>query len=437
MTMKRTNGWRLVMGLALALIILGLALRQGTFIALALPFLITLAVGIYTSPNPQNVRLNAQRWLSREQAQGSEEISVTLAVLNAGERLDQVQLVDRAPSGLKLVRGEPYRSGPLAAGETLRWEYTASAERGLFTFSNVHASVTDWLGLTCLELDLPALGRLAVLPGYEKLEEISIRPRRTRVYAGTVKARESGAGVEFFGTRQYQPGDELRWINWKASARREASAQAQLITNAFEQERAADVGIVLDARQASYVQDGDRALFEAAVRAAASLARLLLRLGNRVALLTYGDFLAWAVPGYGKLQEQKILESLTPVSLGNSAVFAELDNLPVRLFPRGSQIVIVSPLLEEDVPFLKHLRAQGYQVLLISPDPINYEMKRLDRRVAAVELAERIARLERETVLTQLRRAGIQVVDWDIEHPLRAALQGALGRRWARWRSMR
>lgn len=433
MSIKRTGGWRLLMGLALALIILGLALRQGRLIALALPFLIMLGAGIYASPNPRHLRLSARRMLSREQARGGEEISVALEIVNRGPDLDQVKFIDRVPSGLMIVGGEPSHSGPLVAGESLRWEYAVSSDRGLFEFSGLYVVASDWLGLSRLELALPAPGRVAVLPDYEELERLAIQPRRTRIYAGAVKARESGSGVEFFGTREYQPSDELRWINWKASARREASAQPQLISNAFEQERAADVGIILDARQMSYVQNGDRALFEAAIKATASLARLLLRLGNRVALLPYGDFLAWTVPGYGKRQEQKLLEALTAVRLGKSAVFAELDNLPVRLFPSGSQIVIVSPLLPEDVPFIRHLRARGYQVLLVSPDPITFELARLDRHPAAVQLAARIARLEREAILTQLRQSGVQVVDWDIELPLRAALRVALGRRWARW----
>ncbi|HED03629.1 MAG TPA: DUF58 domain-containing protein [Candidatus Fraserbacteria bacterium] len=432
MRLKRTGRWWLLVSLALLLVLSGLALRSGHLIALALPLLIVLAAGIYQGLDTRQLRLEVHRSLSRSQLPAGQPASVGLEVLNTGTDLDSVRLRDLTPLGLTVTSGETEHRGALAQTQRCRWEYTVQAERGLFEFGALRVQVQDWLGLTQLELDLPAPGRLAVLPRSVVLDPIAIRPRRTRVYAGTVKARESGAGIEFFGTREYQPGDELRWINWKASARYQALGQAKLISNAFEQERASDVGIVLDARQASYLRDG-QGLFEAAIVAAASVASSLLESGNRVALLIYGDFLSWTMPGYGARQQQKILQALTAARPGKSAVFAELDNLPVRLFPAGSQIVILSPLLPDDPPFIEHLRARGYQVLLISPDPISFELPRLELRLPEVQLALRIARLEREATLTRLRRAGVRVANWEIERPLRAALRTALARRWTRW----
>ena len=90
----------------------------------------------------------------------------------------------------------------------------------------------------------------------ERIEKLKISPRRTRVYSGVIRSRESGAGVEFFGTRAYVPGDPLRHLNWKAGARWDL-----LITNLFEQERVADVGIILDARSLVEIRaDGNRSL---------------------------------------------------------------------------------------------------------------------------------------------------------------------------------
>ncbi|MCK7482209.1 MAG: DUF58 domain-containing protein [Candidatus Moduliflexus flocculans] len=78
------------------------------------------------------------------------------------------------------------------------------------------------------------------------------------------------------GTRPFVDGDPQRHINWKASARWDT-----LITNLFEQERIADIGIVLDARKVAEVSNGDESLFEHSVQAAAGLARYFLGKGNR------------------------------------------------------------------------------------------------------------------------------------------------------------
>jgi len=82
------------------------------------------------------------------------------------------------------------------------------------------------------------------LPPVRRIRRVAIRPRRTNVYSGTIPARLGGPGVEFFGVREYARGDPPAWINWNISARHPQS----LYSNEFEQERVADIGIVLDSR---------------------------------------------------------------------------------------------------------------------------------------------------------------------------------------------
>ena len=255
------------------------------------------------------------------------------------------------------------------------------------------------------------------------MRQVAIRPLRTRAYAGSVPARQGGAGIAFYGVREYQPGDPLRWVNWRMSARH----RHQVFTNEFEQERVADVGLILDARRRSDVRGSDGMLFEHAVAATASLALAFLNDGNRVGLLVYGGLLNWTFPGYGKLQRKRILEALARAETGGSMVFESFDYLPTRFFPAKSQLVLVSPLCDSDPPMLVHLRARGYQLLVISPDPVSFEARMLGAR-PDVELAARIALLERALLLRKLRRAGIQVVDWQVDQPLDRVVHASLDR---------
>jgi len=141
-----------------------------------------------------------------------------------------------------------------------------------------------------------------------------------------------------------------------------------LYANEFQQERAADVGIILDGRTRTNEFAHGHSLFEHSVQAAAALTDALLSQGNRVGLLVYAAFLRWAIPGYGKIQREKILFALAHARAGGSDVFADLEHLPTRLFPPESQIILVSPLHDDDVKPLVQLRARGYQVLVISPN---------------------------------------------------------------------
>jgi uncharacterized protein (DUF58 family) len=269
-----------------------------------------------------------------------------------------------------------------------------------------------------------AKGRLFILPPVTRVRHIAIRPRRTRVYAGTIPARAGGPGTEFFGVREYHPGDSPHSINWRASARYTDT----LYANEYQQERVADVGVVLDGRLRTNEFAGNHSLFEYSVRAAASIADALLNQGNRVGLLLYASYLGWTFPGYGKIQRERILHALANARTGESQVFDNLQHIPTRLFPPESQLVFVSPLSEDDLKPLIQLRAQGYDVLVISPNPVKFELSYLPASNPRVGLAGRVLHMERLLLLQRLQRASIFVLDWDVSEPFDSLVKRTLSR---------
>jgi uncharacterized protein (DUF58 family) len=265
---------------------------------------------------------------------------------------------------------------------------------------------------------------LFVPPPVSRVRNIAIRPRRTRVHSGMIPARAGGTGTEFFGVREYQPGDPPRAINWRASARYSDS----LYANEYQQERVADVGIILDGRPRTNEFARGRSLFEHSVQATASLADTLLNQGNRVGLLLYASYLRWTFPGYGKIQRERILHALANAQTGDSQVFYDLTYIPTRLFPSESQLVFVSPLADDDLKPLIQLRARGYDVLVVSPNPVKFELAYLPRSNPSFELAGRVVRMERLLLLQKLQRAGIHVLDWDVAEPFDLLVRRRLGR---------
>jgi len=218
-------------------------------------------------------------------------------------------------------------------------------------------------------------------------------------------------------------------INWKATARHPRA----FFTNEFEQERVADVGLILDARQRCYPRSKEGSLFEYAVLAAAALAEAFLNDGNRVGMFIYGRVVDWTFPGYGKVQKERIMQALAMAEPGAHTLFDKLEHLPKRLFPSHSQLVFISPLLKDDQQTLFQLRARRYQVLVISPDPISFEEGGL-RPHPDFEVGRRIALLERTLMLRKLRQAGIQVVNWPVNTPFYHVVGSSLIRQpfWSR-----
>jgi uncharacterized protein (DUF58 family) len=403
------------------LVLLGFITLQGRLLVLALPFLVYLGAGLLYRPGV--VRLKAERTLSGERIPYGATVTVKMRVTNEGPSLENVLLEDVIPPGLKVIDGESRTLAALRAGETIEMEYTLSGPRGFFELSGVQATASDHLGLFRKQIKLEVPGRFFVLPQVHRLPQVTIRPRRTRVYAGLVPARRGGPGVEFFGVREYQPGDSRRWINHRASGRFEQT----LFVNEFEQERAVDVGLILDIRQATNLYAGNHSLLEYSVRATATLADTFLNRGNRVGLFIYGGFVDWTFPSYGRIQRERIMQALARAKLQESQVFKNLSYLPTRLFPIRSQLVLVSPLQSTDLDDLVSLRARGYQLLIISPDPIDFESKILGPS-HHVALAARIARLERAHLFHHLRQAGVRIFEWEVDAPFHQIARYALSR---------
>jgi uncharacterized protein (DUF58 family) len=415
--------WRtFLLAIALyALVIAGLITLQGRFLALALLLALYFLAGLLHAP--AEPRLEIHRSLSAERVLAGTPVTVTLTLTNLGSALDEIQVEDQISSGLKVIEGTARRMFSLKNGQTLKWTYTIRAGRGYYPFPALRVTVRDHFGLVQRERTFSTPGHLFVLPPVLRLQRIVIRPRQTRVYSGTIPARVGGAGVEFFGVREYQPGDSPHRINWHVSAR-----QTQAIfTNEFEQERVADVGIVLDGRYRTNVIGSDRSLFEYSVLAATALADAFISQGNRVGLLLYGRYLNWTFPGYGKIQRERLLQALSHAEPGESQVFSDLAHIPTRLFPAHSQIVLISPLAEDDLSVLISLRSRGYQVMVISPNPVTFEQEKLPS-TPETALAARVIHLERRLLLMKLQRAGIQVLDWDVKQPFEQAAGAAFGR---------
>ncbi len=272
------------------------------------------------------------------------------------------------------------------------------------------------------EEEVPCPAPLTVLPRYEELSRIEIRPSRTLIYSGTVRARRAGEGIEFFGTREYVPGDNLRRLDWKAYAR-----LGRLVVNEYEEERASHVTVVLDARERANRYRGENSLFDYSVRAAAALCHYFLQNGNRVGLLIYGTYLDWVMPGYGRRHDGCIMQALARADTGTTLVFEQLRYLPTRLFPRGSQLILVSPLLPGDEEILCLLQFSGYKVLVIIPSPLTFESEGL-QDTPEVHLAKRILSIERSAMLRRLSAATVRWLGWDVRHPLAPQLKAMYGR---------
>jgi uncharacterized protein (DUF58 family) len=228
------------------------------------------------------------------------------------------------------------------------------------------------------------------------------RSSRTRPWPGSRPASTTGVGAEPVGAVPYAPGAAVRRINWRRTMQRR-----EWYVTEFAVERAQDVVVVVDATVES-ARDGESTL-DATVRGAAHLARAHLEAGDRVGLVTITPAVGWVVPGLGRRHLVRVLHALTSLGERDSVVPPDLDRLPPAAVPRGSLVVVLSPLLsEQSVAIVGDLRRRGHPVLLVevSPDDPDDGGEPLGRT------AVRLWRLERRATLLALQDRGVRVLQW-------------------------
>jgi uncharacterized protein (DUF58 family) len=400
----------IIAGISLAALIF----RKADIAWMTLPFILYVMVGIIRSPASDGINLQAERKISKHRSGDLISVEVGVVLKNLGIETLLVSITDDPQEAMEISEGKLTRRAVLKNGGTTAINYHFRARRGHFIWHKLRVTVSDTLGVVETHLKLAAEGEVKIQPQLKRYKPIMVRPHGTLHSPGSIPARIGGSGTNFWGVREYHPGDSLRWLDWRLTAR----YPHKFFTKEFEREEIAEIGIILDARQKLELKPGRDSLLDHGIGAASSLAEMFLHQGHRVSCMVFGEQISKIFPGYGKQQLRKIMNCLAQVK--NSPYTRSLDSLdflPVGMYPSHALIIVISPLTMNDWSFFPRLRGSGYRVLLISPNPIHFY--RSDKELNPHdEIIVRAANLERQVKLRNIAALRIGVIDWEIEEPL-------------------
>ncbi len=412
--MKRSVSPRLTAYTALAALglLAALALGRPELVAAAAPFALVLAAGLVLGERP---RLQVQLELDRNRALEGEEIAATLRV-HSDTAVERLELFLALPDGLEVAGGDNPSAIHLRAGEERELELRLRCVRwGGYVVGRVHARARDLLGLFVDEGAFEQPRPLRVYPREEELRRL-VPPQETQLFVGNEVSRRKGDGIEFADIRPYAPGDRVRRVNWRASARR-----GELWVNETHPERNTDVIIFLDSFTES--RRGGTSTLDVAVRAAASLATRYIARRDRVGLVGFGGVLRWLVPGTGAAQQYRIVESLLDTAIVLNWAWKDIDIIPRRTLPPQALVLALTPLLDDRaVGALADLRARGFDVAVVEVSPVPFAPEP-DPEDEAATLAYRLWLLRRETLRSRYHQLGIAVAEWREGVPLQAPLE--------------
>ncbi|MGH7538272.1 MAG: DUF58 domain-containing protein [Gemmatimonadales bacterium] len=185
-----------------------------------------------------------------------------------------------------------------------------------------------------------------------------------------------GFSVEFTEHRPYQPGDELRYLDWRILGRSD-----RLFVKQFEEETNLRAMILLDAsRSMAWRGAADRLTKrEYADRLAAALGLILLRQRDATGLVTFDEAVRVVVPARVKTgQWRRLVRGIveTPEGRGTAAE-AALRQVTSLLVRRGLVLLLSDLLLERELLLtaLRYLRHRGHQVVVLHlMDPAEREL---------------------------------------------------------------
>jgi len=414
------------LGLGCAGLLASLLLSRPEPVLLAAPLLLAAAIGLALARPP---RLEVEVRLDRDRALAGEQVDLEV-VVRALRPVARLEVEVRLPAGLVQLPPAPEPASSLAAGEAYGYHRRLLCCRwGGRLVGDVRMRARDRLGLFTYREEERHLLPLRVYPPPEELRRL-VRPAETQAFIGNEVSRLKGEGIEFADIRAFVPGDRVRRINWRASAKR-----GQLHVNEMRPERNADVVVFLDTFTdlrhppeglripAAFVAPERESSLELAVRAAAALVGLYLRRRDRVGLVGFGGTLRWLRPAMGERQLYRLVDALIDTEVVLSYAWKGLEVIPRRTLPPRALVIALSPLVDErTVSALFDLRSRGYDLAIVEVAAMAFVQP---GRREAEKLAYRLWGMEREALRARFLEMGVAVTAWQPGEPLDVALASA------------
>ena len=197
------------------------------------------------------------------------------------------------------------------------------------------------LGLAGRQAVIPAPGSLRILPPFHASRHLPSRLARLRELDGSTSVQVRGQGTEFDSLREYVRGDDVRSIDWRATARARTT-----MLRTWRPERDRHVVIVIDTGRTSAARVGDGTRLDAAMESALLLAALADRAGDHVHLLMFDRVVRARVSG---VRGTRLLPALVDAMAGVEPQLIDTDwdaalAQAARLTSRASLVVLLTAL---------------------------------------------------------------------------------------------
>jgi uncharacterized protein (DUF58 family) len=287
-------------------------------------------------------------------------IEVTLQFQHTGLRPALlINGLEQCPFAPAAEQVQPFFIPALFGGQASNLTYQTSCDRrGVYTFAPIRLRSRGPFGLFQTRRTLTVPGQILIYPAYYPLKRLRVFEKREFAEQSALRL---GRGSQVIGTREYRPGDSLRQIHWRSTAR-----TGQLVVKEFSDDEQQAFTVVLDLQVGVTPDQGKFSPFETAIRLAASLGYYATR--KNIPFRLYGASPQWTPPAM-PLSWWATLNYLAKVENDGHEPLA---NVLSRLPPSTFVVVLISRPHETIVKALSTLAQPGRSTLavFISPDGV-------------------------------------------------------------------
>ncbi|MBU3012367.1 DUF58 domain-containing protein [Polaribacter vadi] len=299
--------------------------------------------------------------------------------------------------------------------QTIHYKLTPK-ERGVYLFGHINVFANSGLQLATKKYVLADEKELKCYPSFLRLKEFDIKNFNSSTTSyGSKKVRRIGHSLEFEQIKEYVSGDDIRTLNWKATAKRN-----QLMVNQFVEERSQSVYAIIDKGRAMQMTFDGLSLLDYAVNATLAISNVILRKQDKAGMLSFATKLEdWVVAERRNSQMSLISEALHNIKTNfEEPDFSTLYSVVKRKITHRSLLILFTNFetidgLNRQLPYLRAL-AKNHLVLVVF-----FKNTELDALIDSESddiqgvydsiIAEKFM-YEKKRIVNELKKYGIQSV---------------------------
>ena len=358
-----------------------------------------------------NRGIYARRILT-EKLSNSDDNPIPITVKNNYKFNVEVKLIDELP--FQFQKRDFEQVSHINPSEVWEFEYAVKpVERGAYYFGKLNVFVSSFLRIVSRRYTFQENEMVSVYPSYiqmKKYEFLALGNRLTEF--GLKKMRRIGHTLEFEQIKNYIAGDDVRTINWKATAKR-----SQLMVNQYQDEKSQPIYSIIDLGRAMKMPFEELKLIDYAINSTLAFSNIALRKNDKAGLLTFSKKVETIVAASNKKTH---LNTINEALYNSTTQFTDADfgllyAMIKRKIKQRSLLILYTNFehissLNRQLPFLKAIAKHHLLVVVFFENTeldqlINTNAEDL-QTIYHKTIAEKFA-YEKRLIVKELERKGI------------------------------